>query len=42
MRRFLEASVANDEAAFKELMAPDFVAHIPGGPANREAFVQHN
>jgi steroid delta-isomerase-like uncharacterized protein len=42
MRRFLEASVNPDEAAFKELMAPDFVAHIPSGPANREAFVQHN
>jgi steroid delta-isomerase-like uncharacterized protein len=42
MRRFLEASVDPDEAAFKALLASDFVAHIPGGPANREAFVQHN
>jgi len=42
MRRFLEASVNQDEAAFKELLAPDFVAHIPGGPADRDAFVQHN
>ena len=42
MRRFLDASVSLDEAAFKEMMAPDFVAHIPSGPANRDAFVQHN
>lgn len=42
MRRFLEASVDSDETAFKALLAPDLVAHIPGGPANREAFVQHN
>lgn len=42
MRHFLEASVSPDKAAFKELMAPDFVAHIPSGPANREAYVQHN
>lgn len=42
MRRFLDASVGTDEAAFTALMAPDFVAHIPNGPANREAFVKHN
>ena len=41
MRRFLKASIANDSAAFKELMAPDFVAHVPGGPKNRDGFVQH-
>ena len=41
MRRFLEASVGNDSTAFKELMAPDFVAHVPGGPKNREGFMQH-
>ena len=42
MRRFLEASVSTDEAALRELLASDFVAHIPSGPANREAFVKHN
>jgi len=42
MRRVLEASVGSDQAAFKELLAPDFVAHLPGGPQNREAFLQHN
>ncbi len=42
MKRFLEASVDLDEASLKALLAPDFVAHIPGGPANRDAFVQHN
>jgi steroid delta-isomerase-like uncharacterized protein len=41
MRRFLEASVARDSTAFKELMAPDFAAHVSGGPKNREGFVQH-
>ena len=41
MRRFLEASVGTDSTAFKELMAPDFVAHVPGGPKNREGFMQH-
>jgi len=41
MRRFLDASVGKDSAAFKELMAPDFVAHVPGGPKDREGFVQH-
>jgi steroid delta-isomerase-like uncharacterized protein len=41
MRRFLEASVASDQAALKELLAPDFVAHLPGGPQNREGFLQH-
>ena len=42
MRRFLEASVASDQTAYKELMAPDFVAHLADGPANRETFLQHN
>ena len=42
MHRFLEASVASDQAIFKEFLAPDFVAHIPGGPQNREMFLQHN
>ncbi len=40
MRSFLEASVAGDQAALKELLAPDFVAHLPGGPQNREGFLQ--
>ena len=42
MRRFLEASVASDQTAFKELLASDFVAHLAGGPQNRETFLQHN
>jgi predicted ester cyclase len=42
MRRFLEASVATDEAAFKELLAPDFVAHLAGGSVDRDEFVHHN
>ena len=42
MRRFLEASVASDQAVFKEFLAPDFVAHISGVPQIRETFLQHN
>jgi steroid delta-isomerase-like uncharacterized protein len=42
MRRFLEAAVASDQAALKELLAPDYVAHLPGGRQNREGFLQHN
>ena len=42
VRRFLEASVADDQTAIMELLAPDFVAHIPGGPQYREGFLQHN
>src|SRR5690606_29506390 len=41
MRRFLEASIAADQAAFKNSMAPDFVAHVNGGQ-DREAFLRHN
>jgi len=41
MRRFLEASIAKDSTAFMDLMAPDFIAHVLGGPKNREGFVQH-
>jgi steroid delta-isomerase-like uncharacterized protein len=41
VRRFIDASGACNEAALKELLAADFVAHQPGGPQNREAFVQH-
>ena len=40
-RRVLEAIGANDQARLKELLAPDFVAHQPGGPQNGQAFVQH-
>jgi steroid delta-isomerase-like uncharacterized protein len=40
-RRFLEAVGASDQARLKELLAPDFVAHQPGGPQNSQAFVQH-
>ena len=40
-RRFVEDSGTGDEAALKELLAADFVAHQPYGPQNREAFVEH-
>ena len=39
IRRFLEAA-ASGPAAVKELLAPDFVAHLPSGPANQEGFLQ--
>jgi steroid delta-isomerase-like uncharacterized protein len=42
MRRFVEASIASDPTSYEELLAPDFVAHLLGGPQNREAFLQHN
>jgi len=42
MRRFIEASVASDQSAYKELLAPDFMAHLPGSPQNGEVFLQHN
>lgn len=41
MRRFLEASIADDLSAYKDLLAPDFVGHVPGGPKNSEGFIQH-
>lgn len=41
-RRFLDAAVAVDPANFKDLLSPDFVAHLATGPANREVFLQHN
>jgi len=41
INRFLQASISSDPAAFKEMMAPDFVAHVAGGPKNRDGFVQH-
>jgi steroid delta-isomerase-like uncharacterized protein len=40
--KFLEASTASDQEAFKETMSLDFVGHVPGGPKNREGFLQHN
>src|SRR3712207_6167048 len=42
VRRFYEAFEANDEAALKEVLAPDLVAysHGPPGPQNREVHVQ--
>jgi steroid delta-isomerase-like uncharacterized protein len=42
VRRFIEASIASDPAPLKELLAADFVAYIPTGAADREAFVKHN
>lgn len=42
MRRFLDASLASDQSACKELLAPDFVAHLAAGPQNRDGFLQHN
>jgi ketosteroid isomerase-like protein len=41
IRHFFEASIAKDSTTFMDLMAPDFIAHVPGGPKNREGFVQH-
>lgn len=41
-RRFFQAFEANDEAALKEVLSPDLVAHHPGSPEplNREALLQ--
>jgi steroid delta-isomerase-like uncharacterized protein len=39
--RFLEATVASDQDRLNKLLAPDFVAHQPEGPQNRQAFLQH-
>ena len=41
-RRFLDASAAGDPATFKDLLSPDFVAHLATGPQNSEVFLQHN
>jgi steroid delta-isomerase-like uncharacterized protein len=41
MRRYLEAALATDQTAFKELLATDFVAHV-NGRQDREVFLQHN
>jgi len=42
VRRFFEAFEANDEAAMKEVLAPDLVAYTHGapGPQTREAMLQ--
>lgn len=40
MRRFLEASIADDPSSYLDLLAPDFVAHVSGG-LDREGFIQH-
>ena len=41
VRRLVDASVASDQAALKELLAPDFVAYQTYGTQDREAFLQH-
>ena len=41
VRRFIEAQIASDQAALKELLAPDFVAYQTYGTQDREAFLQH-
>jgi steroid delta-isomerase-like uncharacterized protein len=42
VRRFFEASDADDQAAFDEVLAPDLVVHYPGapGPLDRATFLQ--
>lgn len=42
VRRFYQAFEANDEAAMKEVLAPDLVAYTHGapGPQTREAMLQ--
>lgn len=40
-RRFIEVAASADEVRLKEVLAPDFVAHQPGGPQDRHAFLQH-
>lgn len=41
-RSELRKKVASDPNTIKELLADDFVAHIPTGPTDREGFVVHN
>lgn len=42
-RRFFEAFEANDQATLKELLAPDFVAYLPGAyeQMNRQEFLRN-
>lgn len=42
VRRFIEESGNIDQTAYKEMMAPDFVAHLAGGPQNRDTFLLHS
>ena len=42
MRRFLDTFVSGDHAAILDMLTPDFVAHLPSGPANRDVFVQQS
>jgi len=42
MQRFLDCSIADNTTDLLALLSPDYVAHIPTGPANREGFVKHN
>jgi len=42
MHRYLESSTREDTEGYRNLMAEDFIAHIAGGPVNRDVFIQHN
>jgi steroid delta-isomerase-like uncharacterized protein len=42
VRRFIEESGNVDQAAYREMMAPDFVAHLAFGPQDRETFLMHS
>jgi steroid delta-isomerase-like uncharacterized protein len=42
MREFLEASASDNVARIRDLLAPDFVAHLAAGPVGPDAFVEHN
>ena len=42
MRELLEASAANNAARLRELLAPDFIAHLAVGPVGLDAFLEHN
>jgi steroid delta-isomerase-like uncharacterized protein len=42
VRRFIEESGKNDQTVYREMMAPDFVAHLAFGPQDRETFLQHS
>jgi steroid delta-isomerase-like uncharacterized protein len=42
MREFLEASASDNVARIRELLAPDFIAHLAVGPVGPDAFVEHN
>ena len=42
MREFLEASAADNGARIRELLAPDFIAHLATGPVGPDAFLEHN